>query len=27
VLAYVDVGKIANQGRQNGVYLSLQAGF
>lgn len=27
VLAYVDVGKVAAQGRQNGVYLSLQAGF
>ena len=27
VLAYVDLGRIANQGRQNGVYLSLQAGF
>lgn len=27
VLAYVDLGKVANQGRQNGVYLSLQAGF
>lgn len=27
VLAYVDLGKIAQQGRQNGVYLSLQAGF
>jgi hypothetical protein len=27
VLAYVDVGKIAAQGRQNGAYLSLQAGF
>lgn len=27
VLAYVDVGKVAGQGRQNGVYLSLQAGF
>lgn len=26
-LAYVDLGGIANQGRQNGVYLSLQAGF
>ena len=27
VLAYVDLGKIADQGRQSGVYLSLQAGF
>lgn len=27
VLAYVDLGKIARQGRQNGVYLSLQVGF
>jgi len=27
VLAYVDLGRIAEQGRQNGVYLSLQAGF
>lgn len=27
VLAYVDVGKVAGQGRQNGLYLSLQAGF
>jgi len=27
VLAYVDLGPIANQGRQNGIYLSLQAGF
>lgn len=27
VLAYVDLGPIANQGRQNGMYLSLQAGF
>lgn len=26
-LAYVDLGEIANQGRQNGVYVSLQAGF
>lgn len=26
-LAYVDLGEIANQGRQSGVYLSLQAGF
>jgi hypothetical protein len=27
VLAYVDLGPIANQVRQNGIYLSLQAGF
>lgn len=27
VLAYVDLGQIANQGRQDGVYLSLQTGF
>lgn len=27
VLAYVDLGPIANQGRQNGVYLALQLGF
>ena len=27
VLAYVDLGRIAGQGRQNGVYLSLQTGF
>ncbi len=26
-LAYVDLGGIANQGRQNGIYLSIQAGF
>ncbi len=26
-LAYVDLGPVANQGRQDGVYLSLQAGF
>ncbi len=26
-LAYVDLGPVARQGRQNGVYLSLQAGF
>ncbi|MBD0273736.1 MAG: DUF3034 family protein [Acetobacteraceae bacterium] len=26
-LAYVDLGEVANQGRQNGVYLSLQAVF
>jgi hypothetical protein len=26
-LAYVDLGEIANQGRQSGVYLSLQVGF
>lgn len=27
VLAYVDLGQIAKQGRQNGLYLSFQAGF
>jgi len=27
VAAYVDLGPIANQGRQNGIYLSLQLGF
>ena len=26
-LAYLDLGPVANQGRQDGVYLSLQAGF
>jgi hypothetical protein len=27
VLAYADLGRVARQGRQNGVFLSLQAGF